>query len=60
MNNTYLNTVRKIVMILPIIQKTSLFALKGGTAWNLFYDGLPRLSLDIDLVYLPINAGKKH
>lgn len=55
MNNDYLATVRKIVQILSIIEKKNEFALKGGTAWNLFYDALPRLSLDIDLVYLPIN-----
>jgi hypothetical protein len=30
------------------------FALKGGTAINLFVRDLPRLSVDIDLVYLPI------
>ena len=30
------------------------FALKGGTALNLFYRSLPRLSVDIDLCYLPI------
>ena len=28
--------------------------LKGGTAINLFYRDLPRLSVDIDLTYLPI------
>ena len=31
-----------------------MFALKGGTAINLFYRDLPRLSVDIDLTYLPI------
>ena len=30
------------------------FALKGGTAINFFVQDLPRLSVDIDLVYLPI------
>lgn len=59
MNNDYLATVRKIVQILPIIEKKNEFALKGGTAWNLFYDALPRLSLDIDLVYLPINERRE-
>jgi predicted nucleotidyltransferase component of viral defense system len=32
------------------------FALKGGTALNLFYADMPRLSVDIDLVYLPLNS----
>lgn len=31
------------------------FALKGGTAINLFIRDLPRLSVDIDLVYLPMD-----
>ena len=30
------------------------FALKGGTAINLFIRDLPRLSVDIDLAYLPV------
>jgi hypothetical protein len=30
------------------------FALKGGTAINLFVRDMPRLSVDIDLTYLPI------
>lgn len=33
----------------------SCFALKGGTAINLFVRNLPRLSVDIDLAYLPMN-----
>ncbi|MGD9924791.1 MAG: nucleotidyl transferase AbiEii/AbiGii toxin family protein [Pseudorhodoplanes sp.] len=32
-----------------------MFALKGGTAINLFIRDLPRLSVDIDLVYLPMD-----
>ena len=31
------------------------FALKGGTAINLFVRNLPRLSVDIDLMYLPVH-----
>ncbi|HEY4783780.1 MAG TPA: nucleotidyl transferase AbiEii/AbiGii toxin family protein, partial [Chthoniobacterales bacterium] len=33
------------------------FALKGGTAINLFVRDMPRLSADIDLTYLPV-AGR--
>ena len=33
-----------------------MFALKGGTAINLFYREMPRLSVDIDLAYVPIRA----
>ncbi len=34
--------------------KEEIFTLQGGTAINLFYRDLPRLSVDIDLTYLPL------
>jgi len=40
---------------LPYVFQTNLFALKGGTAINFFIRNMPRLSVDIDLTYLPIN-----
>ena len=40
--------------MLPHVAKEECFALKGGTAVNLFVRNLPRLSVDIDLTYLPI------
>ncbi len=43
-----------LVRTLPYVAKEDIFALKGGTAINLFYRDLPRLSVDIDLTYLPI------
>ncbi len=39
---------------LPSVARESCFALKGGTAINLFVQEMPRLSVDIDLVYLPL------
>lgn len=42
-----------MVRILPLLDSEKCFALKGGTAINLFYRELPRLSVDIDLLYLP-------
>jgi predicted nucleotidyltransferase component of viral defense system len=42
--------------ILPLLNDFPCFALKGGTAINLFIRNLPRLSVDIDLTYLPIEA----
>ncbi|WP_232529190.1 MULTISPECIES: nucleotidyl transferase AbiEii/AbiGii toxin family protein [Chryseobacterium group] len=39
--------------VLPLLDSEKCFALKGGTAINLFYRELPRLSVDIDLLYLP-------
>jgi predicted nucleotidyltransferase component of viral defense system len=38
--------------VLPTVAKQTCFALKGGTAINLFVRDLPRLSVDIDLTYL--------
>lgn len=46
--------VAMLVRLLPHVAKEKVFALKGGTAINLFYRDLPRLSVDIDLTYLPI------
>ena len=43
-----------LVRALPYVAAETCFALKGGTAINLFIRDLPRLSVDIDLVYLPI------
>ena len=43
-----------LVRVLPYVATETCFALKGGTAINLFVRDLPRLSVDIDLVYLPI------
>lgn len=39
---------------LPVIAKFSDFGLKGGTAINFFVRDMPRLSVDIDLTFLPI------
>ena len=50
----YAEQVRLLIRLLPIIDKEPVFALKGGTAINLFYRPLPRLSVDIDLLYLPM------
>lgn len=44
-----------LLQTIPYIAKEEIFALKGGTAINLFIRSLPRLSVDIDLTYIPIN-----
>ena len=49
----YRDQVALLVRTIPHIDKESCFALKGGTAINLFIRDLPRLSVDIDLTYLP-------
>lgn len=52
-NNHFYRQLRLIVQILPAVMAEKCFALKGGTAINLFYRDLPRYSVDIDLTYLP-------
>lgn len=52
----YVRQVALLVNIFPIVSSDPNFALKGGSAINLFYQDLPRLSVDIDLVYLPMET----
>ena len=52
----YYKQVQLLVQVLPLIANEKCFALKGGTAINLFVRELPRLSVDIDLVYLPVKS----
>jgi predicted nucleotidyltransferase component of viral defense system len=52
----YFAQVLLLLRILPLVAKEHCFALKGGTAINLFVRDMPRLSVDIDLAYLPGSA----
>lgn len=52
----YDDRVRLLLEILPLLEQEPRFALKGGTAINLFEHDLPRLSVDIDLTWLPVQA----
>jgi len=54
MKETYSNQVQLLVRLLAYVQKEASLALKGGTAINLFLRDMPRLSVDLDIVYLPI------
>lgn len=51
MNQTYLDTARLLVQVAPLVFVDDTFALKGGTAINLFVRDMPRLSVDLDLVF---------
>jgi predicted nucleotidyltransferase component of viral defense system len=51
MNPTYMATARLLTEIAPIVFESGFFALKGGTAINLFLRNMPRLSVDLDLVF---------
>lgn len=52
MNESYLHAVRLLLEVAPAVFRSPLFALKGGTAINLFVRDMPRLSVDLDLVIL--------
>ena len=51
MNQIYLDTARLLTQVAPIVFQDGVFALKGGTAINMFVRDLPRLSVDLDLVF---------
>ncbi len=54
----YVRQAKLLLQCIPEIGKHPCFALKGGTAINLFLRSMPRLSVDIDLTYLPL-AGRE-
>jgi hypothetical protein len=51
MNAVYLDTARLLTQVVPLVFADNTFALKGGTAINLFVRDMPRLSVDLDLVF---------
>ena len=55
----YRRQVDLLLRTIPFIAKEKCFALKGGTAINLFVRDLPRLSVDIDLTYVPVSPRPK-
>lgn len=59
MDKTYVDTVRLLLDALPIIFERRDFALKGGTAINLFLRDMPRLSVDIDLAYTDLEHSSR-
>jgi predicted nucleotidyltransferase component of viral defense system len=52
MNQTYVETVRLLLAVAPQVFASGRLGLKGGTALNLFVQDMPRLSVDIDVVFL--------
>lgn len=55
-SSPYYHQVALLVRTLPWVAKENCFALKGGTAINLFIRNFPRLSVDIDLAYIPLET----
>lgn len=60
MGDRYRGQVLLLLKILPEVAKEKNFALHGGTAINLFYQDMPRLSVDIDLTYIPFSDDREH
>jgi predicted nucleotidyltransferase component of viral defense system len=50
----YFSEAKLMLEVMPLVGAEKNFALKGGTAINFFIRDMPRLSVDIDLTYLPI------
>jgi predicted nucleotidyltransferase component of viral defense system len=59
MNQEYVDTVRLLLAIAPAVFQSPRFALKGGTALNLFLQNMPRLSVDIDVVFTDHALGRE-
>jgi len=57
-NQVYLDTARLLTQIAPLVFTDNVFALKGGTAINLFVRDMPRLSMDLDLVFVDHRPGR--
>ena len=58
MNQIYLDTARLMLQVAPLVFADNVFALKGGTAINLFVRDMPRLSVDLDLVFVDHRLGR--
>lgn len=58
MDKNYADTVRLLLAVTPKVFANDIFAMKGGTAINLFVQDMPRLSVDIDVVYRPWQSGR--
>jgi hypothetical protein len=54
-SETYRAQVDLLLLVLPHLAKEESCAIKGGTAINLFVRDMPRLSVDIDLTWLPFD-----
>lgn len=59
MNESYKRQVSLMLDTLPELAREEDLALHGGTAINLFVRDMPRLSVDIDLTYIPIAERKE-
>jgi predicted nucleotidyltransferase component of viral defense system len=59
LNQVYLDAARLLTQVAPLVFADNIFALKGGTAINLFVRDMPRLSVDLDLVFADHSMGRE-
>ena len=59
MNREYLEAARLMIQVAPLVLVDDQFGLKGGTAINLFIRDMPRLSVDLDLVFTDHTVGRE-
>ncbi|MCF8235433.1 MAG: nucleotidyl transferase AbiEii/AbiGii toxin family protein [Bacteroidales bacterium] len=59
MDEQYTRQVALLLRIIPELNKIPEFAMHGGSAINLFHHDMPRLSVDIDLTYIPFDTREK-
>jgi predicted nucleotidyltransferase component of viral defense system len=56
--DAYRRQVKLLTQLIPYLFDNDVLAMHGGTALNLFERNMPRLSVDIDLTYIPIQTRK--
>jgi len=54
LKNIFYQQADLLISVLPYVYKESYFAVHGGTAINFFIRDMPRISVDIDLIYQEI------
>ncbi|PIW85458.1 MAG: hypothetical protein COZ32_06910 [Nitrospirae bacterium CG_4_10_14_3_um_filter_53_41] len=58
-NNPFFKQAELMLRVIPHVAAERCFALKGGSAINLFVRNMPRLSVDMDLTYLPLEPRER-
>ena len=59
LTDDYQRTVTLLLRLVPLVFASDAFAMKGGTAINLYLSAMPRLSVDIDLTFLPLGLPRE-
>lgn len=59
LNSSDLAKAKLALQVIPVVAKQRMFALKGGAAINYFLQDTPRISVDLDLCYIPLRPRKE-